>query len=76
MLGPKLIVEDEAMVRKLACRILRRKGFEVLEATNGRHALEVLADAQALPALVLLDLAMPLMGGDKLALVLAQRYPV
>ena len=70
-----LVVDDEDMVRRLACMILRRHGYEVLEATDGKDALHVLADFPSLPSAVLLDLAMPVMGGDELVPVLAERYP-
>jgi two-component system, cell cycle sensor histidine kinase and response regulator CckA len=70
-----LVVEDEEMVRKLACMTLRRHGYQVLEATDGRDALRVLAGSQSLPSLVLLDLAMPVMGGDELVPILDEKYP-
>jgi len=70
-----LVVDDEEMVRKLACMMLRRQGYGVLEAGDGKEALRVLATSSALPSVVLLDLAMPVMGGDELLPVLAERYP-
>jgi len=70
-----LVVEDEEMVRQLASMALRTHGYEVLEAENGKHALEVLAGADPLPSLVLLDLTMPEMGGEELVPVLAHDYP-
>jgi CheY-like chemotaxis protein len=70
-----LVVDDEEMVRKLARMMLRRHGYETLEAENGQHALEVIGEAPAPPALVLLDLAMPVMGGDQLIPILAEKYP-
>jgi two-component system cell cycle sensor histidine kinase/response regulator CckA len=70
-----LVVDDEEMVRKLASMILRRHGYEVLEATDGKHALQVLAESPSLPSVVLLDLAMPVMGGDELVPILEQQYP-
>ena len=70
-----LVVDDEEMVRKLACMALRSHGYKVLEAKNGRDALEVLAGAAPLPSLVLLDLTMPVMGGEDLVPILNQDYP-
>jgi PAS domain S-box-containing protein len=70
-----LVVDDEEMVRKLACMTLRRHGYEVLEARDGKDALRVLAASSSLPALALLDLAMPVMGGDELLPILEAKYP-
>ena len=63
------------MVRKLAGTILRQHGYEVLEATDGKHALQILGESPSLPSAVLLDLAMPVMGGDEVVPSLAQHYP-
>jgi CheY-like chemotaxis protein len=63
------------MVRKLACVILRRHGYDVLEAHDGKDALRLLAESGVLPSLALIDLAMPVMGGDELAPILGAKYP-
>ena len=70
-----LVVDDEPMVRKLASVALRRAGYDVLEARHGRDALLVIEEAEVTPALALVDLAMPVMGGDELAPFLRERYP-
>jgi two-component system cell cycle sensor histidine kinase/response regulator CckA len=70
-----LVVDDEEMVRRMACMALRSQGYEVLEANNGKGALEVLAAAATLPRLVLLDLTMPVMGGAELVPILNRDYP-
>ncbi len=58
-----LIVDDSSAVRMLLARILRDFGFEVLEASNGRDALRILA-AETVPIrLVLADWNMPVMNG-------------
>jgi CheY-like chemotaxis protein len=43
--------------------ILDDAGYSVLSAENGQHAFESLEAARATPALILLDLAMPVMDG-------------
>jgi len=73
--GTVLVVDDEEMVRRLARLALRRRGYEVLEAADGFQALEVLRSCETPPRLVLLDIAMPVMGGDELVPILADRYP-
>jgi CheY-like chemotaxis protein len=70
-----LVVDDEEMVRSMARAVLRNEGYEVLEANNGKDALDVLAGAGKLPALVLLDLKMPVMGGAELVPILNHDYP-
>jgi CheY-like chemotaxis protein len=70
-----LVVDDEEMVRRFACMTLRQYGYEVLEAQHGQEALQVLAGSPAPPSVALLDLAMPVMGGDELAPILASNYP-
>ena len=70
-----LVVDDEEMVRRLACRTLRRHGYEVQEAQDGKDALRALAESHTLPSLVLLDLAMPVLGGDELVPILETTYP-
>lgn len=60
-----LVVDDEASVRQVIVRILRRSGYECLEATNGREGLEILGREHADLALVVLDSAMPEMLGEE-----------
>jgi two-component system cell cycle sensor histidine kinase/response regulator CckA len=74
-LAPVLVVDDEELVRITVCAALRQHGHEVLEAKDGRDALEVLARATRRPAVVVLDLAMPVMGGDELVPILVREYP-
>jgi CheY-like chemotaxis protein len=70
-----LVVDDEEMVRRMACMALRSQGYEVVEANNGKVALDVLAAAATLPSLVLLDLTMPVMGGAELVPIINRDYP-
>jgi CheY-like chemotaxis protein len=56
-----LCVEDEADLRADICEELEAAGYTVMEADNGREALDLLR--QKRPDLVLCDITMPLMSG-------------
>jgi hypothetical protein len=56
-----LVVEDEAAMREMLRRVLEGEGWTVVEAENGRAALDRVAEER--PALILLDLMMPEMDG-------------
>ena len=63
-----LLVEDEEMVRKLACTVLQKNGYRVLEASNGDNALDVVEGRNGNPIhLVVTDVVMPGMSGRQLA---------
>jgi CheY-like chemotaxis protein len=59
--APILIVDDDPATRAMTSRHLTAQGWHVIEASNGREALEKLASTR--PALILLDLMMPEMDG-------------
>ncbi len=63
MIGPKriLVVDDDSSGRRLTRATLAKAGFLVIEAANGRQALDQLA--KGLPDLVLMDVSMPEMDG-------------
>ena len=56
-----LIVDDDRNIRKMLNVYLRRTGYELKEAANGREALEAMRSDE--PSLVLLDLMMPEVSG-------------
>jgi CheY-like chemotaxis protein len=56
-----LLVEDDVETRDIMARTLEKSGWKVFEASNGKEALEKMADV--LPNLILLDLMMPVMDG-------------
>lgn len=62
-----LLVEDEAPVRRVAAIILRRSGYDVLEASDGVSALDVAGETAGRIDLLLTDVLMPRMGGVELA---------
>ena len=56
-----LIADDRASSRELLRLVLERAGYEVLEAEDGRQAVE--RAREAIPDLILLDLQMPQLDG-------------
>jgi CheY-like chemotaxis protein len=59
--GPVLIVDDDAASRDLSARVLRKQFGSVIEAGDGRTALESMVRQK--PGLIVLDLTMPGMDG-------------
>jgi CheY-like chemotaxis protein len=57
-----LLVEDQAIVRRAVSRSLKRHGYDVVEAENGRQALDLLSTI-AEPDLIISDIDMPEMNG-------------
>ena len=70
-----LVVEDEDVVRSLACRGLREQGYTVLEARHGREALDRVEERQDTIDLVISDVVMPELGGRELGAQLARLKP-
>jgi CheY-like chemotaxis protein len=60
-----LVVDDEAAVRAVAGAALGSRGFSVVQASNGLEAIQALERNPGAVALVLLDLTMPVMGGEE-----------
>ncbi len=70
-----LIADDEAGVRKLASRILRTRGYSVLEAGSGAEALVVARAWDGRIHLLVTDVVMPGMNGWELARRLQDERP-
>lgn len=56
-----LVVDDDSECRHALVQLLEAHGYTVRQAENGRVALDMIAER--VPALVLLDLEMPMMSG-------------
>ena len=66
-----LIVDDDRSTRMLMRAFLTRSHSEVVEAGDGRQALEVFEHEQ--PDMVIMDVTMPVMSGYEAAAVIKQR---
>jgi CheY-like chemotaxis protein len=70
-----LIVEDEDIVRKVAVRALRNKGYTVLHAHDSQAALDILERHSGPIELLLTDVIMPGMNGRDLGQLAAAKRP-
>jgi EAL domain-containing protein (putative c-di-GMP-specific phosphodiesterase class I)/CheY-like chemotaxis protein len=69
--APILVVDDDDSLRELVSFALRRAGFDVLEASNGQAALDIVQSTAV--ALVVLDMGMPGMSGTYVVQALRAR---
>ncbi|MBX7082390.1 MAG: response regulator [Nannocystaceae bacterium] len=72
--GRVLVADDEALVRLAARRVLEQAGLQVIEAADGRAAVDALAAGDRVD-LVLLDLDMPVMDGEQALGLIRQLRP-
>lgn len=70
-----LVVEDEALIRMNSAEVIRDLGFEVIEAVDAAHAVELLESVSGI-TVVFTDIQMPgSMDGLLLAAVVRNRWP-
>ena len=62
-MSPVLIVDDDPDIRDAMEELLSDRGFSVLRASNGADALRLLRTLETPPAIILLDIMMPVMDG-------------
>jgi CheY-like chemotaxis protein len=61
--GTILVVDDEEQIVKVCARLLQKFGYQVLTASGGKQAIELVRQYGAKLSLVLLDMTMPEMSG-------------
>ena len=68
-----LVIDDEKAIRDGCLRVLTGKGYEVITAENGQIALDILAKESL--DIILLDLKMPVIGGEEVLEITRKKYP-
>lgn len=71
-----LLVDDNCNLREVMSIILTDEGYNVLQAENGKNALELLQNLNEneYPTCMILDLMMPVMGGNELLEIIEKNY--
>jgi CheY-like chemotaxis protein len=62
-----LLVEDEDVVRGLACQILEQAGYTVLDTARGEEAVRLCSESKSAIDLLLTDVVMPQISGKEVA---------
>ena len=70
-----LVVEDDVAVRSLVRVLLLRRGYSVLEASDGQDACDVISRLDQPLDLLITDIMMPRMRGDALAELIRTQQP-
>ena len=70
-----LVIDDEKSIRALAENVLSQEGMKVLSAENGKAGLQLFRQHQASVSAVVLDLQMPVTGGEETLVHLKQIRP-
>ena len=70
-----LLAEDDVVMRRLTRKMLEEHGYRVLEAEDGKAALEVIGSSTVPVDLTLTDVAMKGMNGPELVLRLIDSHP-
>ncbi len=70
--GPILVVEDDPSIRQLLVDTLEQDGFDVVGAADGEEAIAAAEGRR--PAVVILDIGLPLMDGPSVADGIRERH--
>ena len=68
-----LVADDSRIFRSLITEVLRERGLEVIEAANGREALDALLSQR--PQLAVIDALMPLLSGFDVISTMREKAP-
>jgi two-component system cell cycle sensor histidine kinase/response regulator CckA len=74
--GTVVLVEDEPQVRAWLEQALARRGFDVHAASDGEHALALLAQLREAPLAIVTDVSMPRLSGPELVERMRRYWPL
>jgi CheY-like chemotaxis protein len=60
-----LLIDDDKFIREIVVFVLETEGYKVIEARDGQEGIELLISSGTVPDLILIDLNMPVMTGQK-----------
>lgn len=73
--GMVLLIDDEEVVREIGCDMLKNLGLKCLTAANGTEGIEIFKKNHAEIKLVILDIEMPGISGEKVFHILKELQP-
>ncbi len=73
--GEVLLIDDEAVVREIGCDMLKLMGIPCITAGNGEEGIRLFKEGKGKIALVILDVEMPGLTGDKVYDILKEINP-
>jgi len=73
--GKVLLIDDEAVVREIGCEMLEALGIRCIPASNGEEGIEIYRQNKDAVELVILDIEMPGISGDKVYNILKEIEP-
>lgn len=70
-----LLVDDDMIFTLWVTKLLQLEGFEVIKASNGHKALQLLENQSPFPEVIITDYQMPMMSGLELIEKLRRAFP-
>lgn len=70
-----LLIDDEAVVREIGCEMLESLDFQCIPAHNGEKGIQLYRENKDKIAMVILDIEMPGISGDKVFSTLKEMNP-
>ncbi|MGD2089995.1 MAG: response regulator [Candidatus Aminicenantes bacterium] len=70
-----LLIDDESVVREIGCEMLESLGYQCIPAESGEEGIQLYKENIDKIVLVILDIEMPGLSGDKIYVILKELNP-